>query len=188
MKMNTSSANLQAVKAAKCSNANSQAAKCGKAYSLPVSKKFYVRIRERVLSVLGALGIATDLTDDYCADVMRLIDRHLAGDMATVSPEACRHGESRVIFLALRDEIDMAVKRSRRAREAASRRRCAAQSGVPPVIESPEVAIPEATPVNGNDVPETASCTPVAPFPGPSWRRAGRPNLKKRLKTRYRPR
>lgn len=163
MKMNTSSANLQAAKATVCSNSNPQAAMCSKTHPLPVSKKFYARIRERVLSVLGALGIAPGLTDDYCADVMRLVDRHLAGGMAAVSPGACRYGESLVIFLTLREEIDRAVERSRRAREAAARRRGDAQPTQASDVH--DSATPQLASASVPSSPKPAKATPAIPKP-----------------------
>ena len=203
--MKTSSANLHAAKAAMNSNANSQVAKCAKAHSLPVSKKFYARIRERVLSVVGALGVATDFTDDYCVDVMRLIDRYLAGAMATVTPETCRHDESRVIFLTLRDEIDMAVKRSRRARESAARRRGDAQPSLAPDMNDsatpsqPEQApassdaLPQSSPAAVPSSPDLPKATPAVTKPQMSkssfrklpWKKAERPQPRKLARNRY---
>ena len=102
-------------------------------FSLPVSRKFYVRIRARVAGIVGRLQ---DMLPPECAaSVMDAIDTYLSG----AEIDRCLSGrdrhESRLIFLSLKDEIDVAVERSRRARERARRRVAAraASLGVTPV-------------------------------------------------------
>ncbi len=145
---------------------------------LPVSRKFYARMHERVLSVLDALGIDKALTGEYSAEVMTLIDRHLSGETVSFSATACPHPESMVIFLTLRTEIDMAIARSRRAREAAARRRGISLPESAPATEPAPEPVPEIIPEKKSPIVHPKPKPPVLPknsIHRLPWKKVSRP-------------
>ena len=96
--------------------------------AMPVSAKFYTRIRERVHSVISALSLPdSDSRED---GILRLIVTYLTAS-ANTRPEheltdLLRGYTDKIcvtIFLTLKAEIDAAIKRSRRARTLAATRR-----------------------------------------------------------------
>ena len=80
---------------------------------LPISKKAYTRFCERIRRINATLG-----TDS--AYMLDMLDEYLAGNK---HPGDDLHPQQDFAFLFLRDEIDLAITRSTRAREAARLRR-----------------------------------------------------------------
>ena len=87
---------------------------------MPVSAKFYSRLTLRIRTILSDLGYNAD--SDEMEEVMYLVNLHLGMNPA-LRKDSSLGFVSRVIFLTLQAEIDAAVARSRRCREAAMRRR-----------------------------------------------------------------
>lgn len=85
---------------------------------LPVSVKYYARLKARVDSVFASLRLDSG---DCAALTMSIIDRYLSTGKYELG--AGSRPESLVVFLSLKDEIDTAMERSRRARERAAKRR-----------------------------------------------------------------
>lgn len=84
---------------------------------LPVSKKFYTCITDRVRGSLNLIG-----RGDAVAETMACIDRYMAD--GTVPPTDTDPAVA-LTFALLRAEIDKAVERSRRARSRAAVKSCA---------------------------------------------------------------
>lgn len=91
---------------------------------LPVSKKFYTCITDRVRGSLNLIG-----RGDAVAETMVCIDRYMAD--GTVPPTDTDPAVA-LTFALLRAEIDKAVERSRRARS-----RAAVKSSAPVPVNAP---------------------------------------------------
>lgn len=82
----------------------------------PISVKYYSRLVARVREVFVELGLRLD----YANEVMKLINRYLlTGRTDRVKGDRI----CQLVFYTLRDEIDSAIERSRRARALAQARR-----------------------------------------------------------------
>lgn len=98
---------------------------------LPVSKKFYTCITDRVRGSLNLIG-----RGDAVAETMACIDRYMAD--GTVPPTDTDPAVA-LTFALLRAEIDKAVERSRRARSRAAVKSCAsAQVNAPAAGQTAE--------------------------------------------------
>ena len=86
---------------------------------MPVSAIFYSRMRERISSIFTAMNGRPDEAREK--EVMYLVNVHL-GTIARDNRYKKVNFISRVVFEALRAEIDAAVERSRRARVRAAAR------------------------------------------------------------------
>ncbi len=84
--------------------------------TLPVSRKFLARIRQRLTDLLATLG-HTDSTS--LESIMSMILAYLNGNPPSLPSPSDESYCFHIIFLTLRAEIDTAVERSRRARERA---------------------------------------------------------------------
>lgn len=85
---------------------------------LPVSAKYHQRLLDRVARIVENLK----LRDEFRRIVIKLIDRYIT--TGTYDRDlGAGYVESLIIFLSLKDEIDSAMARSRRAREIAAARR-----------------------------------------------------------------
>ena len=82
-------------------------------HNLPVSRKAYIRFRERIERINTSLG-----SDP--AYMLGMLDEYLAGNR---QPGDDSHPQQNFAFMFLRDDIDLAIARSAHAREAARRRR-----------------------------------------------------------------
>lgn len=112
---------------------------------LPVSKKVYDDIMLRIHSSLVVL----EHRPDEALETMEIIENYLA---TGITPDLQNHSEiARIVFTLLYPEIDKAIERSRRAREAAARRREAKQKCVTP-IQADEGLISE-TPLQEESAP-----------------------------------
>lgn len=87
----------------------------------PVSEKYYRSLQNRVKAIFNDLGLKTL----FALDTLKIIDRYLLTGVEKYDgmDKVCK-----VVFITLRDEIDMAVERSRRARARAQERRLRKQS------------------------------------------------------------
>lgn len=145
--------------------------------SLPISRKAYRRFIDRIHKVYSAeLPVARLMVS--VLDVYLLGDRHLAGAML----EGSDHKHA---FSFLCQDVDMAIERSRRARQQALARRLARQQAeaivptastpapspacslsIPPVVESPApLSLPAPEP--SADIVLSQS-VPALPIPMPS--------------------
>ena len=99
---------------------------------MPVSAKFYARLRERVHSIVPALNLPNSDRREY--DVLKLIYDYLLSSASgsdrtkrTLELTDLLHASCdticMTIFLTLKAEIDTAIERSRRARALAASRR-----------------------------------------------------------------
>ncbi len=101
-------------------------------WTRPVSRKFYQYIRQQIMATVA---VSPDLNQRYLLDLFDYYLEHgkLRDDTYNIA---------RIIFSLITPQIDKAIVRSRRAREAAMRRRESSQP-----TESPERTQPtEATP------------------------------------------
>lgn len=97
------------------------------AWTRPVSRKFYQYIRQQIMATVA---VSPDLNQCYLLDLFDYYLEHgkLRDDTYNIA---------RIIFSLITPQIDKAIVRSRRAREAAMRRRKAHQH-----TESPEPTQP----------------------------------------------
>lgn len=107
---------------------------------MPVGANFYSRLAQRVSSIIADLGYNADSAE--LEEVMYLVNVHL-GRQPDPQRDNSLSFVSRVIFQTLRAEIDAAVVRSRRCREAAARRRAARESSLSTESAPLSVATPE---------------------------------------------
>lgn len=101
-------------------------------WTRPVSRKFYQYIRQQIMATVA---VSPDLNQSYLLELFDYYLEHgkLRDDTYNIA---------RIIFSLITPQIDKAIVRSRRAREAAMRRRESSQP-----TESPERTQPtEATP------------------------------------------
>ncbi|MDE6378500.1 MAG: hypothetical protein K2K72_07135 [Duncaniella sp.] len=103
--------------------------------NLPVSRKFYESIRERVRSVVNEVVMCEDT--DIIDQIMTYIDDYLKAPGEDLDFQVRQYNECEIIFLTLRGEIDRAIERSRRARTRAASRRTTLE------VEKPQVSLSE---------------------------------------------
>lgn len=156
---------------------------------MPVSAKFYSRISQRLLGIIAAIAPDDPSIHDQ---VLYLMNRHF-GIKCHLPGNSNPGLIAKIVFETLRAEIDAAVERSRRCREAAARRR-EAKKDTKSVAKNTDIAtadkLTEAshkenlTPPAGN-LPETpADVHEKAPIEKPSSHAPQRPCSFKPLKFR----
>ena len=113
---------------------------------LPISRKAYIRFTDRINRVYGP--------DTSEANAMiTVLDRYLAGDH---SAGDTLPATSRTAFAFLRQEIDLAIERSMRARERARQRRAEREAATQPALSPAESPQPEvSTTLPATDAPAT---------------------------------
>ncbi|MCI9171920.1 hypothetical protein [uncultured Duncaniella sp.] len=113
---------------------------------LPISRKAYIRFTDRINRVYGP--------DTSEANAMiTVLDRYLAGDH---SAGDTLPATSRTAFAFLRQEIDLAIERSMRARERARQRRAEREAATQPTLSPAESPQPEvSTTLPATDAPAT---------------------------------
>lgn len=113
---------------------------------LPISRKAYIRFTDRINRVYGP--------DTSEANAMiTVLDRYLAGDL---SAGDTLPATSRTAFAFLRQEIDLAIERSMRARERARQRRAEREAATQPTLSPAESPQPEvSTTLPATDAPAT---------------------------------
>ena len=89
--------------------------------TLPVSRKFYNGLISRVLEIANAMSI--DDVDGFKCSVMRCVDCYLGGGNPEIDCSDLFYDPCRIVFIALKAELDRAIIRSREARKRALRRR-----------------------------------------------------------------
>lgn len=92
---------------------------------LPVSKKFYASIRQRVTDSCACLPNGKEV----CKSALALIDTYLAMGEADLD---WRPIECRLIFALVKPEIDRAIERSKAAKARAARKKKTMESAVLP--------------------------------------------------------
>lgn len=114
--------------------------------ALPISRKAYIRFTDRINRVYGP--------DTSEANAMiTVLDRYLAGDH---SAGDTLPATSRTAFAFLRQEIDLAIERSMRARERARQRRAEREAATQPTLSPAESPQPEvSTTLPATDAPAT---------------------------------
>jgi hypothetical protein len=116
--------------------------------ALPISRKAYIRFTDRINRVYGP--------DTSEANAMiTVLDRYLAGDL---SAGDTLPATSRTAFAFLRQEIDLAIERSMRARERARQRRAEREAATQPAL------IPASLPAESHQ-PEVSPTLPATEVP-----------------------
>ncbi|WP_300504529.1 hypothetical protein [uncultured Duncaniella sp.] len=128
---------------------------------LPVSKKFYASIRQRVTDSCNCLPNGKEV----CKSALALIDTYLAMGEADID---WRPIECSLIFALVKPEIDRAMERSRAAKARAARKKKTMESAVlPDDISGVEMheCVPANQPDIENPVTQLSRDEEYAPFP-----------------------